>query len=90
MALMYILCLCCAYTKYMQESIEEYGVIISSNGHNSIKVEDARDHQSMPSYPETSIEDIAYFIHFNKLLITSETSKDEVIKIITRQMSNIS
>jgi|HubBroStandDraft_2_1064218.scaffolds.fasta_scaffold183831_1 hypothetical protein len=74
----------------MQASIEEHGAIISSNGRNSVKVEGARDHQSMPSYPETSIEGIAHFIHFNEPLITSETSKDEVIKIITRQMSNVS
>ena len=40
----------------MQASIEEHGAIISSNGRNSVKVEGARDHQSMPSYPETSIE----------------------------------
>ena len=87
---MYILYLCCIYTKYIQVSIEEHGAIISSNSYNSVKVEGARDHQSIPSYPETSIEGIAYFIHFNEPFITSETSKDEVIKIITRQISNIS
>jgi hypothetical protein len=44
----------------------------------------------MLSYPKTSQKGIAHFIHFLELLLSPKTDKGEVLKIMSRLMSNVS
>lgn len=53
-------------------------------------MEGAQDHSDIPSYPETSQKGIAHFVHFLEPLLSPETAKGEVLKIMSRLMSKVS
>ncbi len=73
----------------MQEQLRDIGCTLSSNSRSKVSINEVFDHLDIPYYLKTSLEGVAYFIHYSNPLLTPNTSKDEVFRIAREQMSKV-
>jgi hypothetical protein len=83
----YIYSGCRAYANLIQEDIQQFGCILSSNGRSKVSIGQIYDHIDIPSYPKTSINGVGHFIHFETPIIQDSSTASEIYYIAKRQMS---
>lgn len=80
---------CRVYAKSIQEDIQQFGCILSSNGRSKVSIDQIYDHIDIPSYPKTSINGVGHFIHFETPIIQDSSTASEIYHIAKRQMSKV-
>jgi hypothetical protein len=73
----------------MQDMIQQYRAIISSNRRSRVIVTSVFDHLDIPPYPKTSANRIIHFVSLQGLLLNDNASLLEARAFIAKHMSKV-
>ncbi|ORY59161.1 uncharacterized protein BCR38DRAFT_412871 [Pseudomassariella vexata] len=77
------------YMGFSPEMIENFGLIISSNGRQRVQVHQIEDYYILPVYPHTHSTGIATFVHVAKPLLPDNPTPQEISAAFTKIKTQI-
>ena len=79
-----------AYAEHIQSTLRDYRALVSSNGKRQVIVQKAINYIIMPEYPATGKTGIAHFISVINPLLSIDTDKETVHKVIKQYILKVS